>query len=404
MKGLRKYIAPFAPDQSGAAAVFCELGGLVIILDAGGCAGNICGFDEPRWFDSKSAIFSAGLRDMDAILGRDDKLVEKIEKACAKIEGAFVAVIGTPVPAVIGTDYTALRHMIEKKTGLPTVTVNTNGMELYDAGVEKAYLELFRTFSEKEAISKGRIASDGKAERNAEQNVERNVGQNAERNVDQNVEQNGEQYKEIGKKGGKKIPGSLGILGATPMDVVEPNHSGTCTQIEAYYRNEGWQEVCCYGMGAGLSAVRKAGQVEKNIVIAPAGLQAAKYLEKRWGTPYEAAYPLAAIPDGERLLQQVCSGQDQKILIVHQQVLGHSLRKEIRSRCDASVTVASWFAMEKELREPGDVSLKEEDQWIALVKEGQYDWIIGDELFLRAVPRWKGKYLSLPHFAVSGKK
>ena len=62
MKGLRKYIAPFAPDQSGATAVFCELGGLVIILDAGGCAGNVCGFDEPRWFASKSAIFSAGLR------------------------------------------------------------------------------------------------------------------------------------------------------------------------------------------------------------------------------------------------------------------------------------------------------------------------------------------------------
>ena len=104
MKGLRKYIAPFAPDQSGATAVFCELGGLVIILDAGGCAGNVCGFDEPRWFTSKSAIFSAGLRDMDAILGRDDKLVEKIGKACKKIDGNFVAVIGTPVPAVIGTD------------------------------------------------------------------------------------------------------------------------------------------------------------------------------------------------------------------------------------------------------------------------------------------------------------
>ena len=140
MKGLRKYIAPFAPDQSGATAVFCELGGLVIILDAGGCAGNVCGFDEPRWFESKSAIFSAGLRDMDAILGRDDKLVEKISKACEKIDGNFVAVIGTPVPAVIGTDYSALKRMIEKKTGFPTVRVDTNGMELYDDGVKKASL------------------------------------------------------------------------------------------------------------------------------------------------------------------------------------------------------------------------------------------------------------------------
>lgn len=49
MKGLRKYLSPFAPDQSGAAAVLCEFHGLIIILDAGGCAGNICGFGEPRW-------------------------------------------------------------------------------------------------------------------------------------------------------------------------------------------------------------------------------------------------------------------------------------------------------------------------------------------------------------------
>ena len=73
MKGLWKYISPFAPDDSGAAAVLYGLNGIVVICDAGGCAGNICGFDEPRWFSGKkSAVFSAGLRDMDAILGRDD--------------------------------------------------------------------------------------------------------------------------------------------------------------------------------------------------------------------------------------------------------------------------------------------------------------------------------------------
>ena len=82
MKGLWKYLSPFAPDQSGATAVLCELDGLTIIIDAGGCAGNICGFDEPRWFDKRSAIFSAGLRDMDAILGRDDRLIAKINRIC----------------------------------------------------------------------------------------------------------------------------------------------------------------------------------------------------------------------------------------------------------------------------------------------------------------------------------
>ena len=62
MRGLRKYLTPFAPDQSGAVSVLYEFGGIIVICDAGGCTGNICGFDEPRWFESKSALFSAGDR------------------------------------------------------------------------------------------------------------------------------------------------------------------------------------------------------------------------------------------------------------------------------------------------------------------------------------------------------
>ena len=147
MRGLRKYLTPFAPDQSGAVSVLYELGGIIVICDAGGCAGNVCGFDEPRWFEQKSAVFSAGLRDMDAILGRDDRLVAKLVDAAEKVEAGFAAIVGTPVPAVIGTDHQALRRMCEKKTDLPVLAVNTNGMELYDAGERKAYLELFKAFA-----------------------------------------------------------------------------------------------------------------------------------------------------------------------------------------------------------------------------------------------------------------
>ena len=86
MKKLLKYLSPFAPDDSGASAVLYELGGITVICDAGGCAGNVCGFDEPRWTRPRgrrkpSALFSAGLRDMDAILGRDDRLIAKLSQA-----------------------------------------------------------------------------------------------------------------------------------------------------------------------------------------------------------------------------------------------------------------------------------------------------------------------------------
>lgn len=372
MKGLRKYIAPFAPDQSGATAVFCELGGLVIILDAGGCAGNVCGFDEPRWFASKSAIFSAGLRDMDAILGRDDKLVEKIGKACKKIDGNFVAVIGTPVPAVIGTDYAALRRMIEKKTGFVAMTVDTNGMELYDDGVKKASLELFRTFA----------GTDGNS-----QVMAQGTGTDDAANRSETA--------------GTKPLELLGVLGATPMDIVETE---TPDDIANYYKKEGWQKVSVYGMGAGLEVVRQAGQARKNLVIAPAGLETARYLKKKYGTPYEAEYPLATIPGWDVFWENVMKKERKKVLIVHQQVLANTLRDAIRRESGAEVTVASWFMLDKELKEDGDVHLREEDQWISLVKDGGYDLIIGESLFMRAVPDYAGNHINLTHFAVSGKR
>ena len=40
MRGLRKFLTPFAPDQSGAVSVFYEFGGIIVICDAGGCTGN----------------------------------------------------------------------------------------------------------------------------------------------------------------------------------------------------------------------------------------------------------------------------------------------------------------------------------------------------------------------------
>ena len=151
MKKLLKYLSPFAPDQSGACGVLYELGGIIVICDAGGCAGNICGFDEPRWFKNKSAVFSAGLRDMDAIMGRDDKLIEKLSRAHEQLGAKFSALVATPVPAVIGTDMKALKRMAEKKLGIPCIAVNAIGTRYYDEGESEAWLRLFETFVDGES-------------------------------------------------------------------------------------------------------------------------------------------------------------------------------------------------------------------------------------------------------------
>ena len=231
MKGLRKYLTPFAPDQSGAVAVFYELGGMIVICDAGGCAGNICGFDEPRWEKHKSAIFSAGLRDMDAIMGRDEKLAEKIAGAAQQIDVHFIALIGTPVPAVIGTDYTALSRLVEKRTHLPVVSVDTNGMELYDRGERKAYDALYRKFAkERFPVKKGKVNVFGEA---------------------------------------------LGFAGAEPA------------------AGEGDPSAASESGDDPLEKIRRASEAEKNIAASPSGIAAARYLQETFGTPYEIFDPAA---------------------------------------------------------------------------------------------------------------
>lgn len=343
MRGLRKYLTPFAPDQSGAVSVLYELGGIIVICDAGGCTGNVCGFDEPRWFERKSAVFSAGLRDMDAILGRDDRLVAKLVDAAEKVEAGFAAVIGTPVPAVIGTDYQALKRMCEKKTDLPVLAVNTDGMELYDGGERKAYLELFKVFArEKLPVETGRV----------------------------------------------------GILGMTPQDVSDLK---AADKLREKFKSQGHQAVC-YGMGDGLDEVKKASSVEKNIVVSPAALECARYLEKTFGTPYEVGYPLVEelVPDMEYA--------GKKILIVQQQVMAGSIREELQKRgADGKITVASWFSMEKDLLEEGDVPLKDEEDYMDLVEKGRYDVIFADPCMKRMTKDFSGVFVDAVHFAVFGK-
>lgn len=342
MRGLRKYLTPFAPDQSGAVSVLFELGGIVVICDAGGCTGNVCGFDEPRWFEQKSAIFSAGLRDMDAILGRDDRLVAKLADVVQKIDATFVAVIGTPVPAVIATDYLALKRMSEKKIKLPILTVDTDGMELYDKGEEKAFLELFKIFAIEKYQAEDRI----------------------------------------------------GILGMTPQDVSDLD---AADKIRDLYQQKYGKQAVCYCMGDGLEEIREASSVSRNIVVSPAALMTAKYLEKTFGTPYEIHYPLVdeLIPDVDYTGKEV--------LIVHQQVIANSIRKELLKKGAKRVQIASWFMMKKELLADGDVLLRDEDAYIELVQNGDFDIIFADGCMERMIPEFKGIFVDTRHFAVSGK-
>ena len=210
---------------------------------------------------NRKARYSAqDFGDMDAILGRDDRLVAKLVDVAEKVEAGFAAIIGTPVPAVIGTDHQHCGGCARRKQIFRCLQLNTNGMELYDAGERKAYLELFKAFArEKQPVEAGKT----------------------------------------------------GVLGMTPQDVSDLK---AADKIREKFRTRG-QRAVCYGMGDGLDEVKKASSAEKNIVVSPAALECARYLEKTFGTPYEVGYPLAEelVPDMDYT--------GKKILIVQQQVM-----------------------------------------------------------------------------------
>ena len=143
--------------------------------------------------------------------------------------------------------------------------------------------------------------------------------------------------------------------------------------------------------------------MEKNIVIAPSALAAARYMKETYGISYQADYPLETLPAWPQIENMVRAGTCQRILILHQQVLAHALREYIFSRLKAEVMVASWFDLDEELRREGDRQLHKEKDWIRLVEEGDYDLIIGDSSFEDLVPDYKGAWIDLEHFAVSGR-
>ena len=359
-KGYREVLTPFAPDQSGAVSVFYELGGITVICDAGGCTGNICGFDEPRWFRERSAVFSAGLRDMDAILGRDERLVKKLADAASLLSEdgngkapSFAAIVGTPVPAVIGTDFRALERMSEKKTGLPCIGIACDGMEFYDRGAEKAYLALFEKFAKKTGC---------------------------------------------GTPAEKK--GRLGILGAQYMDL---GGIADYDALKEYAKNENGRQAVIYGSRAdGTEAFADPASVCENLVVTVSGYEAAKALLSKYRVPFSCRNPLA-----ERQMRKIAEKTrvtGRKILVVHEQITANSCRKALRELGAESVDVATWFMKKVELSEAGDLRLSEETDFVRAVRSGNYDMIIADPVMLPLLKGcYDGVFAGLPHFAVSGK-
>src|SRR5574344_806887 len=134
MKQTARIISTYAADVSGVCSALFELGGMTIMHDASGCNSTYNTHDEPRWYDTDSMVFLSGISETEAIMGDDEKLISDIVTAANELSPEFIAIAGTPVPMMIGTDFKAIASVIEKKTGITTFGFATNGMHTYISG------------------------------------------------------------------------------------------------------------------------------------------------------------------------------------------------------------------------------------------------------------------------------
>lgn len=358
MKNLWISLPAYAPDYSGICSALFDLGGISVLHDASGCTGNYTGYDEPRWFGGSAKVFCSGLREIDAVMGNDEKLLDNVIKAGSLFPPSIYAVIGSPVPMVIGSDMRGIARELEARTGVPSFGFPANGLRLYDRGISDALCALIRRFA---------------------------------------------------KPAASVIPRGVNLLGTNPLDLGAGENAA---DLEKALRDRGFTVVGRMMMGASLGEVAALSGAEVNLAVTVSGLEAAKLLKESFGTPYVVGMPMAgcedvfsaleaALRDGEcRVIRDDAADG---VLIVGEQVCANSLRRAIINRAPGlGVTVAAMTAFEDCLAGKGDRAVPEEEQLLDLLESGRFHTLIGDPVFGDILPE-KMRLIPLPHPALSSK-
>ena len=131
MREVRVKTPNYACDLSGICSALYELGGLIVMHDASGCNSTFATHDEPRWYDVDSMVYISGLTEYDAVLGNDDAYIDDVVEIALERHPRFVAVFGSPVALLMGTDFRGVARIIERRCGIPTFWFKTSGMESY---------------------------------------------------------------------------------------------------------------------------------------------------------------------------------------------------------------------------------------------------------------------------------
>lgn len=379
MKQIASRISIYSADAFGICSALYELGGLCVMHDASGCNSTYNTHDEPRWYDFDSMVYISGLSEMEAIMGDDQKFIDDIVYTAKELSPNFIAMAGTPIPTMIGTDFKAIANIIEKETNIPTFGFDTTGMHSYVSGAYKAF----------EALAKRFLKRNDKESR-------------------------GEKKESIDKESreAKNTIIKVNILGATPLDF---SINKSVEAMVDLLKENNFEVISTWAMGSSLEYIKNAGDADVNLVVSYSGMGAAKYMYENLNIPYVIGTPFGkefankVIED----LKEVKSTKENKIsydnrkidkdaeiTIVGESIMSESLAYAISKEKNKTVNVISSLETDEKLLLEGDKIAMFEDDIEKCLKNSKT--IIADPLF-RPVCPLDSNFISLPHEAFSGR-
>lgn len=379
MKQIASRISIYSADAFGVCSALYELGGLCVMHDASGCNSTYNTHDEPRWYDFDSMVYISGLSEMEAIMGDDQKFIDDIVYTAKELSPNFIAMAGTPIPTMIGTDFKAIANIIEKETNIPTFGFDTTGMHSYVSGAYKAF----------EALAKRFLKRNDKESR-------------------------GEKKESIDKES-REVKNTIikvNILGATPLDF---SINKSIEAMVDLLKENNFEVISTWAMGSSLEYIKNAGDADVNLVVSYSGMGAAKYMYENLNIPYVVGTPFGkefankVIED----LKEVKSTKENKIsydnrkidkdaeiTIVGESIMSESLAYAISKEKNKTVNVISSLETDEKLLLEGDKIAIFEDDIEKCLKNSKT--IIADPLF-RPICPLDSNFISLPHEAFSGR-
>ncbi len=368
MNQASRLLSTYTADVSGVCSALYELGGLTVMHDASGCNSTYNTHDEPRWYDRPSMVYISALKEIDAIFGGDDKLIRDIVETARQLQPRFIAIAGSPIPMLIGTDFSAVAGVIEQQTGIPTLGLATNGMHDYLSGISMALCALARRFCHTPVATVGSHQP------------------------------------------------SVNILGATPLDF---SITGNIEALCQAFQSNGYEINSCWAMNSDLDQLANASAAQINVVVSSSGLALAQWLKAQYGTPY-----FVGIPWGKQgaeayfhaLKQTLTSGQDgcfytgiasqssgKQVLIIGEAVNASSVKAALLLQKGwGNIQVACPFVENTSLLDAQDIALQDEKQLRQLME--QADVVIADPLYRRFRKNDKAQiFVDWPHEAYSGR-